>query len=45
MKAASRAMPSGTPIPAPILTSESFDFESEEAAAAGCVAVAKTVDL
>ena len=45
MRAASRATPSGTPTPAPILAPGSFDFEGEAAAVASCVATVETVEL
>ena len=45
VRAASRATPSGTPTPAPILAPGLFDFEGEADAAASCVAAAETVEL
>ena len=42
--AASRATPSGTPTPAPILAPMFFDFEGKVAATADSVADAETVE-
>ena len=43
--AASRATPSGTPTPAPILAPMLLDFEGKVATGADSVAAAETVEL